>query len=271
MHFYLNYRKWSFVYFIPSLPTPYLSLVLFFIMYRLIKMMCGIVWLWDPSIFTSYFYFSSPFWCLISLHLPSLWNSEALNLEEKLFESPYLQEKLSSINVYNVVIIWLVYLNNSFHCWLVDIHCYFQFYLVASWPFVWKEFFLHHLYLIDNIIRIKGSCKVSPYTFHCVVAFVSWTLVEFLHWEFKANGKEPYFKLNFEISCEWKSTWPSKVGVISQYNLPLQWVYKTFHQGLVFYNSSTTLCQNCYYERKDVPKPLLFYWWKIGMFNSLYY
>jgi hypothetical protein len=136
MHFCLNYIKWSFVYFIPSLPTPYLSLVSFFIMYHLIKMTCGIVWLWDPSIFTSYFYFIFPFWCLISLHLPSLWNYEALNLEEKLFESPYLQEKLSSINVYNVVIIWLVYLNNSFHCWLVDIHCYFQFCLVASWPFV---------------------------------------------------------------------------------------------------------------------------------------
>lgn len=131
--------------------------------------------------------------------------------------------------------------------------------------------FLHHLYLHDNNIKIKGSCKVSPYTFHCVVAFVSWTLVEFSDWEFKANGKEPYLQFNFEISWEWKSTWPSKVGVISQYKLPLQLVYKTFHQGLVFYNSSTTLCQNCCSERKDVPNPPFFNWWKIGMFNYSYY
>ncbi len=214
MHFCLNYKKWSFICFIPSLPTPYLSLILLIIVYLLIKMMCGIVWLWDPWFFASYFYFVFSFWCLISLHLPSIWNSKALNLEEKLFDPPYLQEKLSSINVYNVVIIWFVYLNNSFHCWLVDIHCYFQFCLVASWPFVWNLFIWHHLYLHDNIIKIRGSCKVSPYTFRCVVAFVSWALVEFLDWEFKANGKEPYLQFNFETSWEWKSTWPSKVGVI---------------------------------------------------------
>ncbi len=107
--------------------------------------------------------------------------------------NPYLQEKLSSINVYNVTITLFVYLNNSFHCWLVDIHCYFQFCLVASWPFVWKEIFLHHLYLNDNIIRIRGSCKVSPYTFHCVVAFVSWTLVEFLHWNLRLMERNHIF------------------------------------------------------------------------------
>jgi hypothetical protein len=133
-----------------------------------------------------------------------------------------------------------------------------------------KLFWFYFSLLVFDI-RIKGSCKVSPYTFHCVVAFVGWTLVEFLHGEFKANGKEPYLQFNSEISCEWKLTWPSKVGVISQYKLPLKWVYKTFHWGSVFYNSSTTLCQNCYYERKYVPNPLLFNWWKIGMFNSLYY
>jgi len=201
MHFCLSYKRLSFICFVSSLLAPYLSLVLFFIVYLLIKMICGIVWLWDPWIFASYFYFIFPFWCLISLHLPLLWNSEALNVEEKLFEAPHLQETLFSINVYNVVIIRLIYLNNSFHCRLVDIHCYLQFCLVASWPFVWKEFFWHHLYSNENIIKIRGLCMVSPHIFHCVVALVNWTLVEFLDWEFKANGKEPYLQFNFEISC----------------------------------------------------------------------